>query len=120
MQILAAQKTVITGAGTRRGEIHIFRIVRLADLPSNRGVYWILLLLRFVGELGWAAESAPPGVHVRSHAVIDAFDLRTAALKFPVGNPQSSRVGRATLHAQAIGRHEEIGQATNGGHLDTR
>jgi hypothetical protein len=52
--------------------------------------------------------------------VIDALDLRTAASKFPVGNPQSSRASRATFHAQAIRSDEKIGQTTNGGHLDTR
>jgi hypothetical protein len=52
--------------------------------------------------------------------VIDALHSRTAALKFPVGNPQSSRAGRATLHTEAIRGDEEIGKTPNGGHLDAR
>jgi hypothetical protein len=52
--------------------------------------------------------------------VIDTLHLRTAASKFPVGNPQSSRAGRATLHTEAIRGDEEIGKTSNGGHLDTR
>lgn len=52
--------------------------------------------------------------------VIDALHLRAAASKFRVGNSQSSRAGRATLHAQAIRGDEEISQTTNGGRLGTR
>ena len=51
--------------------------------------------------------------------VIDALDLRAAASEFPVGNPQSLRASRAALHAQAIRNDEEVGQAANGGPLDT-